>query len=146
MEKQTDDGTKVKDKDVIETAASAMDALKTAVVRLHRTLEEMRALGDFDAQDLAVAQTAYTQRLQQFFTMHGQIAGLLKLYRHDVAALEARVQRKIDALGDIDARLGTISEDVQLRTHFATRVATYMKLMQQLKHELRCLIESRAAT
>jgi hypothetical protein len=131
------------DANVINASAAQLETLKTEVVRLHRMHTEMSASAAFDASDLAIVRQRYAQRLHEFFEKYGQIAGLLKLFRQDLAALEALVQQKINTIGDIDARLGTISRDEQLCAHFAARVVTCLKLLRLVKRELRSAIESK---
>lgn len=131
------------DVNVVNAGAAQLETLKTEVVRLHRMHAEMSASAAFDACDLAIVKQRYAQRLQEFYEKHGQIAGLLKLFRQDLAALEALVQQKIDTLGDIDARLGTISHDEQLCTHFAARIVTCLKLLRSSCFTMRSAIESK---
>jgi hypothetical protein len=121
---------------VFQNALTTLDSLKSGVVKLHSTLEEMRAQHCFDAADIAITQTVFDRRLAEFNKVHAQLATMLKLYKTDIAALQESVAQKEAVLVDLDKRFGMISAEPQLRDHFASRIASNQALVNTAKDEL----------
>lgn len=128
--------------EIFSAATETLEQLKTSVVCLQKTIDEMKSTPDFEEVDVQQLQLALTNRAQQFQTLHSRVATMLQLYRCDITNIEARIQRKVECLQDIDKRLGTISGENSVRDHFVQQIGSLKRTLNACKQLLsKCIYD-----